>query len=101
MVSERDYARKLTFEFNHTRPSDKKLRQKVPKQLIVTKGSFNIEAPFNCDYGDNVWVDGGTIICRGVKIGNNVTIGAGSVVTKDIPDNVVAVGNTCRVTKMI
>ena len=38
---------------------------------------------------------------RGVKIGNNVTIGAGSVVTKDIPDNVVAVGNPCQVVKRI
>ena len=47
--------------------------------------------------GDNVWVGGGVIICPGVKIGNNVTIGAGSVVARGIPDNVVAVGNPCRV----
>ena len=51
--------------------------------------------------GDNVWVGGGVIICPGVKIGNNVTIGAGSVVTRDIPDNVVAVGNPCRVIKNV
>ena len=51
--------------------------------------------------GDNVWIGGCVTILPGVKIGNNVTIGAGSVVTKDIPDNVVAVGNPCRVIKII
>ncbi len=49
--------------------------------------------------GDNVWIGGSVTILPGVKIGNNVTIGAGSVVTKDIPDNVVAVGNPCKVIK--
>lgn len=47
--------------------------------------------------GNNVWLGGGVIICPGVTIGDNTTIGAGSVVTKDIPANVVAVGNPCRV----
>lgn len=47
--------------------------------------------------GDNVWIGGGTIICAGVTIGSNTTIGAGSVVVKDIPANVVALGNPCRV----
>ena len=41
------------------------------------------------------------MVLPGVTIGNNVTIGAGSVVTKDIPDNVVAVGNPCKVIKFI
>ena len=49
--------------------------------------------------GDNVWIGGSVTILPGVSIGNNVTIGAGSVVTKDIPDNVVAVGNPCKVIK--
>lgn len=49
--------------------------------------------------GDNAWIGGGVIICPGVSIGANTTIGAGSVVTKDIPDNVVAVGNPCQVIK--
>ena len=40
---------------------------------------------------------GGAIIMPGVTIGNNVVIGAGSVVTKDIPDHVIAYGNPCRV----
>ena len=51
--------------------------------------------------GDNVWLGGGVIICPGVTIGKNSVIGAGSVVTKDIPDNVVAVGNRCKVLKAI
>ena len=51
--------------------------------------------------GNNVWVGGNTVINPGVKIGNNVVIGSGSVVTKDIPDNVIAVGNPCRVLREI
>lgn len=51
--------------------------------------------------GDNVWIGGSVTILPGVTVGNNVTIGAGSVVTKNIPDNCVAVGNPCRVIKEI
>ncbi|VYU45039.1 sugar O-acetyltransferase [Clostridium tertium] len=51
--------------------------------------------------GNNVWVGGSTVINPGVTIGNNVVIGSGSVVTKDIPDNVIAVGNPCRVLRKI
>jgi maltose O-acetyltransferase len=48
---------------------------------------------------DNVWIGGGSIICPGVTIGENTTIGAGSVVVKNIPANVVAVGNPCKTIK--
>lgn len=51
--------------------------------------------------GDNVWVGGSVVINPGVHIGNNVVIGSGSVVTKDIPDNVIAVGNPCRIVREI
>lgn len=51
--------------------------------------------------GDNVWIGGNTVILPGVTIGKNSVIGSGSVVTKDIPDNVVAVGNPCKVIKNI
>lgn len=51
--------------------------------------------------GDNVWLGGNVVVLPGVSIGNNSVIGAGSVVTKNIPDNVVAVGNPCRVVKSI
>lgn len=51
--------------------------------------------------GENVWVGAGAVILPGVSIGDNSVIGAGSVVTKDIPANVVAVGNPCRVLREI
>lgn len=51
--------------------------------------------------GDNVWVGGSVVINPGVHICNNVVIGSGSVVTKDIPDNVIAVGNPCRIIREI
>ena len=47
--------------------------------------------------GDNVWIGGGAVLLPGVTIASNTVIGAGSVVTKDIPSNVVALGNPCRV----
>lgn len=51
--------------------------------------------------GDNVWVGGNVVILPGVQIGSNSVIGAGSVVTKDIPDWVVAGGNPCKVIRKI
>ena len=51
--------------------------------------------------GDNVWIGGNTVINPGVTIGSNVVIGSGSVVTKDIPDSVIAAGNPCKVIRMI
>ena len=51
--------------------------------------------------GDNVWLGANVIVLPGVTIGENSVIGAGSVVTKDIPANVVAVGNPCRVLREI
>lgn len=51
------------------------------------------------EVGDDVWIGGNVVVLPGVKIGSNVVIGAGSVVNKDIPSNVVAVGNPCRVIK--
>jgi len=51
--------------------------------------------------GDNVWVGGNVVINLGVSIGDNAVIGSGAVVTKDIPPNVVAVGNPCRILREI
>ena len=51
--------------------------------------------------GENVWVGAGVTIVPGVSIGKDSVIGACSVVVKDIPDNVVAVGNPCRVLREI
>lgn len=51
--------------------------------------------------GSNCWIGAGAVILPGVNIGDNSVIGAGSVVTKNIPSNVVAVGNPCRVMRKI
>ncbi len=51
--------------------------------------------------GKNCWLGAGVLVMPGVTIGDNTVIGAGSVVTKDIPSNVVAVGNPCRVLREI
>jgi maltose O-acetyltransferase len=51
--------------------------------------------------GSDVWVGGGAIICPGVRVGARAVIGAGSVVTKDIPDDVFAAGNPCRVVRAL
>lgn len=51
--------------------------------------------------GKNCWLGAGVIVVPGVSIGDDTVIGAGSVVTKDIPSGVVAVGNPCRVIKEV
>ena len=51
--------------------------------------------------GSDVWVGGGAIICPGVRIGSRSVIGAGSVVTNDIPEDVFAAGNPCRLIRRL
>jgi maltose O-acetyltransferase len=51
--------------------------------------------------GNNVWLGGGVIVCPGVTIGDNTVVGAGAVVTKDLPANVLAVGNPARVVRQL
>ena len=83
--------------------------QMAPNVAIYTAGhplhpvsrSSMYEYGISVTIGDNVWIGGNTVIMPGVHIGNNTVIGAGSVVTKDIPDWVVAVGNPCRVIRQI
>ena len=53
------------------------------------------------EIGDDVWVGGGAIICPGVTVGSRSVIGAGSVVTRDIPAGVFAAGNPCRVIREV
>lgn len=67
-------------------PIDKETRRKVEfaKPIVI---------------GNDVWIGGNVCVMPGVTIGDNTVIGAGSVVTKDIPSNVVAVGNPCKVIK--
>ena len=83
--------------------------QMAPNVSIYTAGHPIYPSTRNSAYeygkeiiiGDNVWIGGNTVICPGIHIGSNVVIGAGSVVTKDIPDWCIAVGNPCKVKRMI
>lgn len=58
-----------------------------------------LEAAKPITLGDNVWLGGGVVVCPGVTIGDDTVVGAGSVVVKDLPARVVAVGNPARVVK--
>ena len=69
----------------------------IEPELRKRVGQFNIPVTI----GNNVWIGAGSVVLPGVTIGDNTVIGAGSVVTKDIPANVVAVGNPCRVMREI
>lgn len=70
-------------------PIDPELRRRV--------GQYNIPVRI----GNNVWIGANAVILPGVTIGDNTVIGAGSIVTRDLPANVVAVGNPCRVLRPI
>ena len=60
-----------------------------------------LEFAYPIKVGNNVWIGAGVIVLPGVTIGDNSIIGAGSVVNKDIPANMIAVGNPCRVLREI
>ena len=51
--------------------------------------------------GRNCWLGAGVIVVPGVTIGDNVVVGAGSVVTRDLPDNVIAVGSPCKILREV
>ncbi len=80
-----------------------------PNVVVATAGhpilpelreqAYQYNAPVHI--GKNCWIGAGVIIVPGITIGDNVVIGAGSVVTKDIPSNVVAVGNPCHVLREV
>lgn len=69
--------------------------------LDYERRNAGLEYAYPITVGDNVWIGGGVQVMPGVTIGSNVVIGGGSVVTKDIPDNCVAVGNPCKVIRPI
>jgi galactoside O-acetyltransferase len=60
-----------------------------------------LEYAYPITIGNNVWIGGGVHVMPGVTIGDNTVIGAGSIVTKDIPSDVIAVGNPCKVLRKI
>lgn len=69
--------------------------------LDVEQRNEGLEYAYPITVGNNVWFGGNVIVMPGVTIGDNCVIGAGSVVTKDIPSGVIAVGNPCRVLREI
>ncbi len=80
-----------------------------PNVVVATAGhpilptlrakTYQYNAPVHI--GSNCWLGAGVIVMPGITIGDNVVVGAGSVVTKDLPSNVVAVGNPCRVLRPV
>jgi len=69
--------------------------------LDAERRNVGLEYAWPITVGDNVWFGGGVQVMPGVTIGSNTVIGSGSVVTRDIPSGVVAVGNPCRVLREI
>ncbi len=69
--------------------------------IVAEQRNKEFEYAYPITIGNNVWIGGGVQILPGVTIGDNTVIGSGSVVTKDIPSNVVACGNPCRVMRSI
>lgn len=74
--------------YTATHPLDPGLRRSVESALPIT-------------IGNDVWIGGGAILLPGVRVGDNTVVGAGSVVTRDLPANVLAAGNPCRVLRAI
>ena len=74
----------------------------LPQQAIdPDQRDQGLEIALPIRIGSHVWMGANVTVLPGVTVGNNVVIGAGSVVTGDLPDNVIAVGNLCRVLRPI
>ena len=69
--------------------------------LHYERRNQNYEYAFPVNIGNNVWIGGNVIINPGISIGDNSVIGSGSVVTKDIPSDVIAIGNPCRILRKV
>lgn len=79
---------------------------RVGANVLITDGDWHLDDPRVPDpkpilIADNVWLGYGVVVMKGVTIGENTVIGINSVVTKDIPSNVIAAGNPCKVIKAI
>ena len=111
LVSEREACKEVCYELNSLRPSQT-FGDNVfvaPNCGFYTAGHaldaeqriLGLEYAYPITIGNNVWIGAQVCVLPGVTIGDNTIIGAGSVVTKSIPANVLAVGNPCRVLRTI
>ena len=117
----------LLHEYNLLPPDRTDERDRLIRRIVHMGEGGCIISPFYCDYGyhirigrnffantnlvildgadvtigDNVWIGGNCVVMQGETIGDGTVIGAGSVVTHDIPDGVLAAGNPCRVIRKI
>lgn len=80
-------------------PSVQILTATHPLDAVARRSGAEFALPVTI--GDGVWLGAGVIVCPGVTIGENTVVGAGSVVTKDLPANVLAVGNPARVIRQL
>ncbi len=83
IVIEQTQCLEKLYDYNATRPSETEKRTKLLKEMFA-------------EIGENCWIGADVVIVPGITIGDNVVVGAGSVVTKNLPDNVIAVGNPCK-----
>ncbi len=90
-----DVARITIGEHCQIGPNCQLLTPTHPLDPVLRRDGWEAAEPITL--GDNVWLGGGVTVCPGVTIGDNTVVGAGSVVTKDLPANVVAVGNPARI----
>ena len=110
LIKDRYNAKDICFEYNNLKPSDLESKDRIIKKLFARTGKqIVVEQNFWCDYGYNIFVgenfymNHNCTILDGARVefGDNVVIGAGSIVNKDIASNSVAVGNPCKVIKEI
>lgn len=94
-----DVARIVIGEDVQFGPNVQLLTPTHPLEAEARRLKYEAAAPITI--GNNVWLGGGVIVVPGVSIGDNTVVGAGAVVTKDLPANVVAVGNPARVIRQL
>ncbi|WP_281256441.1 maltose acetyltransferase domain-containing protein [Vibrio gangliei] len=109
LIEIRDTTRDRTAIYNQLPRRERRSQRELIEQIFARVGEdVHIEKSMNIDYGINTYIGSHVFInfnftvldCAKVTIGDGAVIGAGSVVTKDIPENAIAFGNPCRVNKI-